>query len=153
MNTPPPLLPGQRHGAAGTPRLDYRAVAALALPFMANNAVQAVLNATDTWFMGRISPTALAAMGAVYWPVLVFVFLFGGIGLSVQTLVAQADGSRRRRRASQAAWLALWGTLVTIPAFMAFAALGHRLKRRGRHDLVVRVLGLAAAEREIDLAD
>jgi MATE family multidrug resistance protein len=127
VNTSPPLLPGQRHVAGGTPRLDYRAVAALALPFMANNAVQAVLNATDTRFMGRISPTALAAMGAVYWPVLVFVFLFGGIGLSVQTLVAQATGSRRRRRASQATWLALWGALLTIPAFVALAALGYRL--------------------------
>jgi MATE family multidrug resistance protein len=118
------LLPGQRLGAGGKPHVDYAAVAALALPFMANSAVQAVLNATDTWFMGRISPTALAAMGAVYWPVLVFVFLFGGIGLSVQTLVAQAEGSRRRARASQATWLALWGTLLCAPAFVLLAALG-----------------------------
>jgi hypothetical protein len=27
-----------------------------------------------------------AAIGAVYWPVLAFVLLFGGVGLSVQTL-------------------------------------------------------------------
>ena len=125
------------------PHLDYRAIAALALPFMANNAVQAVLNATDTWFMGRISPTAVAAMGAVYWPVLVFVFLFGGIGLSVQTLVAQAVGGRRRHRASQATWLALWGTLVTVPVFIALAALGPAL---------FAPFGLPAATRELALA-
>ena len=46
------LLPGQALGAGGRPRLDYRAVATLAFPFMLNSAVQAVLNATDTWFIG-----------------------------------------------------------------------------------------------------
>ncbi len=124
MDTTQTLLPGQRLSSGGRPRLDYAAVATLALPFMANSAVQAVLNATDTWFMGRISPTALAAIGAVYWPVLVFVFLFGGVGLSVQTVVAQAEGARRYRRASQATWLALWGSLFTVPVFVALAAVG-----------------------------
>lgn len=124
MDTTPTLLPGQRLSSGGRPRLDYAAVATLALPFMANSAVQAVLNATDTWFMGRISPTALAAIGAVYWPVLVFVFLIGGVALSVQTLVAQAQGGRRYRRASQATWLALWGSLLTVPVFAALAVAG-----------------------------
>ena len=88
------LLPGQRLSSSGRPRLDYVAVSALAFPFMLNSAVQAVLNATDTWFVGRLSPAATSAMGAVYWPVLVFILLFGGVGLSVQTLVAQAYGGR-----------------------------------------------------------
>ena len=82
---------------------------------MLNSAVQAVLNATDTWFIGRLSPAATSAMGAVYWPVLVFVLLFGGVGLSVQTLVAQAYGARRYARASQATWTALWASLFTVP--------------------------------------
>ena len=137
------LLPGQRLTQSGLPRLDPRAVAALALPFMANSAVQAVLNATDTWFMGRISPVALAAMGAVYWPVLVFVFLFGGIGLSVQTVVAQAQGSGRLRRASQATWLALWGSLLTAPAFAALAVAGPWL---------IAPFGIAADTRAMALA-
>ena len=106
------LLPGQALSSSGRPRLDYRAVATLAFPFMLNSAVQAVLNATDTWFIGRLSPAATAAIGAVYWPVLVFVLLFGGVGLSVQTLVAQAYGARRYARASQATWTALWASLL-----------------------------------------
>src|SRR5271168_2895268 len=65
---------------------------------MVNSAVQAVLNTTDTWFMGRVSPAATAAISAVYWPVLVFGLLFGGVGLAVQTLVAQAYGGRRYAR-------------------------------------------------------
>ena len=118
------LLPGQRLSVRGRPRLDYAAVAALSFPFMLNSAVQAVLNATDTWFIGRLSPTATAAIGAVYWPVLVFVLLFGGVGLSVQTLVAQAHGAGRDAHASQATWTALWASLFTLPVFAALAAIG-----------------------------
>jgi multidrug resistance protein, MATE family len=118
------LLPGQALSSSGRARLDYIAVGRLAFPFMVNSAVQAVLNATDTWFIGRVSPAATAAIGAVYWPVLVFVLLFGGIGLSVQTLVAQAYGGRRYARASQATWTALWASLFTIPIFALLAVSG-----------------------------
>ncbi len=118
------LLPGMRLSSSGRPRLDYLAVMALALPFMLNSGVQAVLNATDTWFIGRLSPAATAAIGAVYWPILVFVILFGGIGLSVQTLVAQAYGGQRYTRASQATWTALWASLFTTPLFVVMALTG-----------------------------
>jgi MATE family multidrug resistance protein len=127
MNTLVKLLPGQALSASGRPRLDYAAVAQLALPFMLNSAVQAVLNATDTWFIGRLSPTATAAIAAVYWPVLVFVLLFGGVGLSVQTVVAQAYGAGRYARASQATWTALWASLLTVPLFLLLAIAGGRI--------------------------
>ena len=61
-------------------------------------------------------------MGAVYWPVLVLILLFGGVGLSVQTLVAQSYGARRFARASQATWTALWAALFTVPVFVAAGA-------------------------------
>ena len=121
------LLPGQALSPSGRLRLDYRAVATLAFPFMVNSAVQALLNATDTWFIGRVSPAATAAIGAVYWPVLVFVLLFGGVGLAVQTLVAQAYGARRYARASQATWTALWASLFTVPLFAVLSVSGARI--------------------------
>ena len=110
MDEPIKLLPGQALSRSGRPRLDYVAVASLAFPFMVNSAVQAVLNATDTWFIGRVSPVATAAIGAVYWPVLVFGLLFGGVGLAVQTLVAQAYGARRRAALSAVPSSCFWRT-------------------------------------------
>ncbi len=121
------LLPGQAAILSGRLRLDYYAVVALAFPFMLNSAVQAVLNATDTWFIGRLSPAATSAIGAVYWPILVCVLLFGGVGLAVQTSVAQAYGGRRFARASQATWTAIWVSLFTVPIFVLLALAGRTI--------------------------
>src|ERR1700675_1551706 len=127
MDEPIKLLPGLRLSYSGRPRLDTQAVATLAFPFMLNSAVQAVLNATDTWFIGRLSPAATSAIGAVYWPILVCVLLFGGIGLAVQTSGAKAFGGRRYTRASHATWTALWASLFTVPLFVLLALTGARI--------------------------
>ena len=98
------LLPAMRLGPDGTARVDARAIVTLAGPLMLNSAIQAALNLTDTWFIGRISTTAVAAMAAIYWVVLCAILLLGGLGMAVQTFAAQAYGGGRRRRAAQAAW-------------------------------------------------
>ncbi len=116
--------PARRLDAAGNPHVDLRAILKLAAPLMATNAVQALLNLTDVWFIGRISTDALAAMGAIYWIMSCAILLFGGVGLAVQTFVAQAYGSRRTARAARALWNALWATLATIPLFLVLAFAG-----------------------------
>src|SRR5438105_11746723 len=93
-------LPAQRIDAAGRAHFDQRAVLALALPLMANSAVQIVLNLTDMWFIGHISTRALAAVGTVQWLILAVVLVLGGVGTAVQTIVAQSHGAHRYRRAS-----------------------------------------------------
>jgi MATE family multidrug resistance protein len=120
-------LPAQRIDAAGFAHVDSRAVLALALPLMANSAVQIVLNLTDMWFIGRISTKALAAVGAVQWLVVVAVLVLGGAGTAVQTIVAQSYGARRYRRAAQATWTALWATLCALPLFVLVGAARHLL--------------------------
>jgi MATE family, multidrug efflux pump len=120
-------LPAQRIDAAGFAHVDSRAVLALALPLMANSAVQIVLNLTDMWFIGRISTKALAAVGAVQWLVVVAVLVLGGAGTAVQTIVAQSYGARRYRRAAQATWTALWATLCALPLFLLAGAARHLL--------------------------
>jgi multidrug resistance protein, MATE family len=119
------LLPAQRHDpVTGAVHVDYRAVAALALPLMANSSLQAVISLTDTWFVGHISTSAMAGMAAVYWLVLLFLMLIGGVGLAVQTFVAQAEGSRRRTRASHATWVAVWASVLTLPVYAGLAFSG-----------------------------
>jgi multidrug resistance protein, MATE family len=118
-------LPAQRVDAAGVPHVDVRAVLALALPLVANSAVQTLLNLTDLWFIGHISTTALAAVGAVNWLVVAVVLLLAGAGMAVQTCVAQAYGAGRFARAAQATWSGLWGILCVTPVFFAVALSSH----------------------------
>jgi MATE family multidrug resistance protein len=121
------VRPAQRLDASGRARVDVRAIIALAIPFAANSAIQAILNLTDTWFIGRISTTALAAIAAIHWPVIAAIALFGGVGLAGQTLVAQAFGGRRDRRAAQAGWLSVWAALMCAPLFFIIALNGDNL--------------------------
>src|SRR5579863_9343499 len=118
-------LPAQRVDACGRAHVDQRAVLALALPLMANSAVQIVLNLTDMWFMGRISTKALAAVGAVQWFIVAAVLVLGGAGMAVQTLVAQNFGAHRYHRAAEAVWTAIWGMACAAPVFMLVGAARH----------------------------
>ena len=120
-------LPAQRVGADGRAHIDYRAITALALPLMANSSLQAVINLTDTWFIGHISTTAMAGMAGIFWLVFFFVMLVGGIGLSVQTFVAQYEGGRRRWRAGHATWVGIWGAAATLPLFVVLGWYGDEL--------------------------
>ena len=132
-----PALPARRGGAlpalrldsAGQRHIDMRAVAVLALPLVLNSTVQAILNLTDTWFIGRLSTAATAAIAAVHWLALLAIFLIGGVAMGVQTLVAQAYGAGRYRRTSQIAWMGLWASLITIPVFGLTVAFGPAMIR------------------------
>ncbi len=125
----PAELPARRVTAAGQIAVDYGAILRLAAPLMASNAVQALINLTDTWFIGRISTNAVAAISAIYWVMTCVIFIVGGVGLAVQTFVAQAQGSRRYSRAAAATWCAVWASLATIPLFIVLALIGPLLLR------------------------
>lgn len=120
-------LPARRIDSHGRAHVDFRAVLALALPLMANSAVQIILNLTDMWFVGHISTAALAAVGAVQWMILAAVFVLGGSSMAVQTLAAHAHGARRYRRAAQAAWTALWLAICAAPIFIGLGAAGREI--------------------------
>ena len=117
-------LPAVKRDAQGHRSVDLRTVIALALPLFINSSIQALLNLTDTWFIGRLSTDATAAIGASYWFVIVAMLFFGGPGLAVQTLAAQAFGAADNRAASRAAWAGIRGMLLVTPAFVIIAFLG-----------------------------
>ena len=122
-------LPALRHDGEGRRHIDMRAIGVLALPLVLNSTVQAVLNLTDTWFIGRLSTAATAAISAVHWLALLAIFLIGGVAMGVQTLVAQAYGAGRYRRTTRIAWMGLWASVLTIPAFGLTIALGPAMIR------------------------
>ncbi len=122
-----PGLPAQRLDHSGHAHVDQRAVLALALPLLANSAVQTLLNLTDLWFIGHISTTALAAVGAVSWLVVAVVLLLAGSAMAVQTCVAQCYGAGRYARAAQATWSGLWGILFVVPLFFGVAFSSHHI--------------------------
>ena len=122
-------LPALRLDAEGRRHIDMRAVAVLALPLVLNSTVQAVLNLTDTWFIGRLSTAATAAIAAIHWLALLAIFLIGGVAMGVQTLVAQAFGAGRFRRTTRIAWMGMWASVLTIPAFGITVAFGPSMIR------------------------
>jgi MATE family multidrug resistance protein len=124
LSQPGPRLPVVRIDAAGHRSVDLRAVVALAMPLFVNSGIQALLNLTDTWFIGRISTDATAAIGASYWFMIVAILFFGGTGLAVQTFAAQAYGAGDNRAAARAVWSGLLGACLVAPAFVAVAFCG-----------------------------
>ena len=142
MTATNPLRPAERRSAAGESKIDTAAILRLAAPLMMTNAIQAVLNLTDTWFVGRLSTTAVAAMSAIYWIMSCAVLVLSGVGLAVQTFVSQAVGGGRRWRASQAGWNALWASAVTLPIFILLAFSGPGLLRPFHLDREVESLAL-----------
>lgn len=117
-------LPALKIDAHGKRKVNLRAVIALAMPLFVNSAIQALLNLTDTWFIGRISTDATAAIGASYWFLVVAILFFGGAGLAVQTLAAHAYGSGDNRKASRVVWAGVWAMLLVAPAFVFIAFKG-----------------------------
>jgi MATE family multidrug resistance protein len=81
-------------------------------------------------------------MGAIYWIMTCAILLFGGVGLAVQTFVAQAHGSRRAARAARALWNAFWASLALLPVFLALAFAGPWVLRPFGLDLEVERLAL-----------
>ncbi len=117
-------LPALRIDAQGKRRVDLRAILSLAWPLFLNTSVQAALNLTDTWFLGRISVDAVAAIGGIFFLVLVFVLFLGGVGQAVQTLVAQAFGGGRREYAAASTWAGLYAAILTAPLYWLAATYG-----------------------------
>lgn len=148
-------LPAAKVGSRGRLRVDYRGILQLALPLFLSSGVQAILNLTDSWFIGRLSTDAIAAMGALYFLILVLFILFGGVGMYVQTLVAQAYGEGQLYQAAQAVGAGCWSALLLTPLFIFLALPGGELLKLFQFSPAVeqlaisywmpRLLGLAIA--------
>lgn len=75
----------------------------LSLPIMLSNLIQTIYNLTDTFWVGRIGATEVAAITLV-WP-LIFFFMSFGVGLNIAgtALISQYIGSKRNADATEIA--------------------------------------------------
>lgn len=94
----------------------------LAWPVMVGNALQALYNLIDAFWLGKLSVEALSAP-SISWPILFFFMSFGtGFQAAGSTLVAQHVGARDREGAERAgtqviSFLALASVLLAIVGF------------------------------------
>jgi len=120
-------LPALRIAPNGEHTINHRAILTLALPLVLNCTIQAVLNLTDTWFIGHLSAAATAALSVITWPAICFMLLFGGVGLAVQTMASQAFGANHKAKAAHYACLGILSAALVAPAFFIVALFGHAL--------------------------
>ncbi|KXW57681.1 MATE family efflux transporter [Ferrovum myxofaciens] len=120
-------LPALRLDLKGHRHVDLRAVFALALPLFLNSSLQVILNLTDTWFIGHLSTTAMAAMAACYYLIFMFFLLLGGVGIGVQAIVAQHFGAENLNAVGRTTWSGLWAALATTPLFLLIGYAGPTL--------------------------
>ncbi|MGM0409622.1 MAG: MATE family efflux transporter [Bacillota bacterium] len=81
----------------------------LAGPIMLNNVIQSVYNITDTYFVGQLGSTEMAAMTLVF-PVIFFLMAIGmGINIAGTSLISQYIGDNQKDEATKVA-----GEIITI---------------------------------------
>ena len=107
---------------AATPRGEFRALAALALPLALAQLAQIAINTTDLVMMGWLGTEALAA-GGLAVNIWILPALFGiGVAAAIPPLVAEALGAKRPRRVRRMVRQGLWVTAaVTVPPALALA--------------------------------
>lgn len=120
-------LPALKSDRQGKQRVDFRAIVTLALPLFLDSLTYIVVDLTDTWFIGRLSTDATAAMGAIKWLMFVCIMILACVGVAVQSQAAQAYGSGDLPKAAKVTWMGLWAAGLTIPIYVFLANSGAML--------------------------
>lgn len=82
-------------------RTDFRQNLHLALPIMAGQIGQVLVNFIDNIMVGRLGPEALAAVALAISIYITFMVVGMGISFALPPLVAEAEGQRTHKRISQ----------------------------------------------------
>ncbi|MBE9054358.1 MATE family efflux transporter [Nostocales cyanobacterium LEGE 11386] len=114
-------LPALKIDRQGKRHVNYQAIAILALPLFLDSLTYIVVGLTDTWFIGRLSTDATAAVGAINWLMFVCIMVLACVGVAVQSQVAQAYGSGNLTEAAKITWMGIWAAGLTIPIYVLLA--------------------------------
>ena len=99
-----------------------RGVLSLAVPMIASSVLHSIQNLVDMFFVGRLGPSALAAVGMSGAVLMVLVTLFIGINVATGAMVARAVGAGDRARAGRVAGQSM---LLTAVFSCAVGAVGY----------------------------
>ena len=110
----------------------------LSLPIVITNLLQVAYNLADTFWLGRYSTEALAAISLGFPMVYLFISLGMGLTVAGSVLVAQHTGAEQRRRAEYAASQTVTFSLVaaTLLGGVGFFFIGDLLSLFGTEPLV-----------------
>jgi putative MATE family efflux protein len=98
-----------------------RSLITLSIPVIAASLVETLYNLTDTVFVGRLGPDALAAM-TFSWPLFfVLVALSLGINSGISSVVSRALGERNKKRAQNAC---IHGLILSFISAIVIALIG-----------------------------
>ena len=114
------------------------ALARLALPLIVARAGHNLMGVVDTMVAGRISPSAVGAVGLGFGAFFVVFVLPFGFVLGLDPLVSHAVGSKNRERWRAGLVAARWiAVVVSVPATIAVFAIPEVLEQLGQDPAVV----------------
>ncbi|MDC4225226.1 MAG: MATE family efflux transporter [Candidatus Manganitrophus sp.] len=85
-----------------------RKILALALPVVASSLLERAVTTTDIFLVGGLGASAIAAVGLSQLIIVFLMSLIAGLSVGTTVVVAQLVGAQNQRRASEAAFSALW---------------------------------------------
>lgn len=80
---------------------DIKYILYLAIPVILENILQTLLGTTDTLFAGRLSPNAIAGVGATNLIMNIYIAFFTFIGVGVSVIIAINVGAGNERKANE----------------------------------------------------
>lgn len=96
----------------------------MALPLAISMLVQAFYNVVDTYYVSRISESAVTALGMAFPVQNLMIGCATGVGVGMNALFSKSLGEDNRKRANQAAGNGLFLSLCFVLAFMIFGLVG-----------------------------
>ncbi len=96
--------------------MTHRRIRRLALPAVAEHALQVSVVTVNTWLVSAAGDLALAAVGVASPILYILIAMFAAISTGATVLVAQAHGAQRPDRVNEVARQAItWGILLVLP--------------------------------------
>ncbi len=115
--------PGVRENKMGTMPVG-KLLFSMALPLAISMLVQAFYNVVDTYYVSRISESAVTALGMAFPIQNLMIGCATGVGVGMNALFSKSLGEGNRKRANQAAGNGLFLSLCFVLAFVIFGFVG-----------------------------